>query len=75
MRKLLPAFATAALLATAAPTTVEAKGCLRGAAAGAVAGHYMHHHAVMGAIGGCIAGRAYYKHKAKVEAQRQAGAH
>jgi len=75
MRKLVPVLASMAMLAALNPAQVEAKGCLRGAAAGAVVGHYAHHHAVMGAVGGCIAGRAYYKHKAKVAAQQQAQVH
>jgi hypothetical protein len=57
--------AIASVVTVAAPTTVEAKGCMRGAAAGAVGGHYMRHHAVLGAIGGCMAGRAYYHHRAR----------
>ena len=71
-----PALAAAALalVATATPATVEAKGCLRGAVAGGVAGHYAGHHAVIGAVGGCLAARAYYKHKAKVHAEQQAQA-
>ncbi len=71
MRKTVPLLAMAALLAGAAPQSVEAKGCLRGAVAGGVAGHYMGHHAVVGAIGGCIAARAYYKHKAQQQAAAQ----
>ena len=48
------------------PSSLLAKGCIRGAAAGAVAGHYAHHHAVMGALAGCAAGHMYYKHKTTV---------
>ena len=58
-----------ALIATTValtPSSLLAKGCLRGAAAGAVAGHYAHHHAIMGAMAGCAAGHMYYKHKATV---------
>ena len=51
------------------PSSLLAKGCIRGAAAGAVAGHYAHHHAVMGAMAGCAAGHMYYKHKATVSAK------
>ena len=72
MRKLVPVLASMAMLAALTPTQVEAKGCIRGMVAGGVAGHYAGHHAVLGAVGGCIAGRAYYKHKAKVAAQQQA---
>jgi len=68
MRKLIPVLAAIGLVATAAPQTVEAKGCIRGAVAGGVAGHYMGHHAVVGAVGGCLAARAYYKHKARQQA-------
>jgi len=63
MRKIVPLALSAALVMTAAPSPVMAKGCLRGAVAGGVAGHYMHHHAIMGAMGGCIAAHQYYKHK------------
>ncbi len=71
MRNILPLALSAALMMTAAPSEVMAKGCIRGAVAGGVAGHYMHHHAVVGAVGGCFAGRAYYKHKANVAAAHQ----
>ncbi len=71
MRKIIPLALSAALMMTAAPSQVLAKGCIRGAMAGGVAGHYMHHHAVMGAMGGCVAGRAYYKHKANKAAMMQ----
>ena len=55
----------------AAPSGVQAKGCIRGAIAGGVAGHYAGHHGLIGAAGGCMAGRAYYKHKAKTAQQQQ----
>ena len=71
MRKIIPLALSAALIMTAAPNAVMAKGCIRGAMAGGVAGHYMHHHAVMGAVGGCIAGHEYYKHKAQKAAMMQ----
>ena len=63
------AAACAALLPLAAltPTSVEAKGCLRGAAAGAVAGHMAHHHAIAGAMIGCAAVHHHYARKAKME--------
>lgn len=51
---------------------VTAKGCIRGAVVGGVAGHYAGHHAVAGAVAGCAAGHMYYKHKARVAAQKQA---
>ena len=70
MRKFVPLFAAAALIA--APATVEAKGCIKGAVAGAVAGHYMHHHAVAGAMAGCVAGHAIAKHHDKMMAQKAA---
>jgi hypothetical protein len=68
---LIPIAMSAALVITAAPSQVMAKGCLRGAVAGGVAGHYARHHAVMGAMGGCIAAHEYYKHKAKKAAMAQ----
>lgn len=42
-------------------STVQAVGCLSGAAAGALAGH-MAGHGVLGAMGGCIAGHQWHKH-------------
>ena len=74
MRNFVPVFASAALLATMAPTQVEAKGCVRGAIAGAVAGHYAGHHAMAGAVGGCLAARAYFKHKANQDAKAKSAA-
>jgi hypothetical protein len=64
------AAACAALLPLAAmvPTTAEAKGCLRGAAAGAVAGHMAHHHAIAGAMIGCAAVHHHYAKKAHAQA-------
>jgi len=64
------AAAAAALLplAAMAPTTAEAKGCLRGAAAGAVAGHMAHHHGVVGAMIGCAAVHHHYAKKAHAAA-------
>lgn len=75
MRKFVPLALSAALVMTAAPGEVMAKGCLRGAVAGGVAGHYAGHHAVVGAMGGCVATHEYYKHKARKAAlARQNGA-
>ena len=71
MRRFIPMLTGAALIALA-PTPAEAKGCIRGAMVGAVAGHYAGHHAAAGAVGGCIAARAYYRHKAKQDAQARA---
>jgi hypothetical protein len=71
MRKIIPLALAAALMTTAAPSEVMAKGCIRGMVAGGVAGHYAGHHAVLGAMGGCVAGRAYYKHKANKAAVMQ----
>ena len=73
MRKIIPLALSAALVMTAAPSQVMARGCLRGAMAGGVAGHYMHHHAIVGAMGGCIAGHEYYKHKDRRAAMMQNG--
>ena len=50
--KALIGFATV-LVALAAVTTADAKGCLKGAAVGGVAGHYSGHHAAAG----CAIGR------------------
>lgn len=70
--RLLIAIAAPASLVVATPVT--AKGCIRGAVAGGVAGHYAGHHAVAGAMAGCVAGHMYYKHKAKVAAQKKQAA-
>jgi D-tyrosyl-tRNA(Tyr) deacylase len=45
------------LVALAAVTTADAKGCLKGAAVGGVAGHYAGHHGLLGAAAGCAIGR------------------
>ena len=71
MRKIIPLALSAAMMMTAAPSQVMAKGCLRGMVAGGVAGHYAGHHAVLGAMGGCVAAHEYYKHKAKHAAMAQ----
>lgn len=55
-------------LAALVPTSADAKGCLRGAAAGAVAGHMAHHHAIAGAMIGCAAVHHHYSKKAKASA-------
>ena len=41
---------TAIIFALATVTSVEAKGCLKGAAVGGVAGHFAGHHGVLGAV-------------------------
>ncbi len=46
-----------ALVALAAVTAADAKGCLKGAAVGGVAGHYSGHHGLLGAAAGCVIGR------------------
>ncbi len=43
----------ALIIALAAVTSAEAKGCLKGAAVGGVAGHYSGHHGLLGAAAGC----------------------
>jgi hypothetical protein len=47
----------AIIFALATVTSVEAKGCLKGAAVGGVAGHFAGHHGVLGAAAGCVVGR------------------
>ena len=69
-RDLVIAVVVPASMVVAAPA--DAKGCIRGAIVGGVAGHYAHHHAVAGAMAGCVAGHMYYKHKAKVAAEKKA---
>jgi hypothetical protein len=46
-----------AILALAAVTPANAKGCIKGALIGGVAGHYTVHHGLLGAAAGCIIGR------------------
>ena len=58
--------AAALLSLTMASHTVQAIGCLTGAAAGALAGH-MAGHGILGAIGGCIAGHEWHKHTVRQE--------
>jgi hypothetical protein len=58
------AIATSALVA---PSTADAKGCLKGAAVGGVAGHYAGRHGVLGAAVGCLYGR----HRAKEQERQQ----
>src|SRR5690348_2302935 len=64
--KALIGFATV-LVALAAVTTADAKGCLKGAAVGGVAGHYSGHHGLLGAAAGCAVGR----HEANKRAREQ----
>lgn len=47
----------AVLIALAAVSAADAKGCLKGAAVGGVAGHYSGHHGLLGAAAGCAIGR------------------
>jgi hypothetical protein len=47
--------------------SVEAKGCLKGAAVGGAAGHLAGHHGILGAAAGCVIGR----HEANKRAQMQ----
>jgi hypothetical protein len=47
----------AVLIVLAAASSVDAKGCLKGAAVGGVAGHYSGHHGLLGAAAGCAIGR------------------
>jgi hypothetical protein len=47
----------AILFAFATVQSVEAKGCLKGAAVGGTAGHFAGHHGIIGAAVGCVIGR------------------
>jgi hypothetical protein len=47
--------------------SVEAKGCLKGAAVGGAAGHLAGHHGILGAAAGCVIGR----HEANKRDQNQ----
>jgi hypothetical protein len=65
--KTLAAVLAIATLALAAPSTADAKGCLKGAAVGGVAGHYAGRHGVLGAAVGCLYGR----HRAREQERQQ----
>ena len=66
------AFASAlvGLALAAAAGTVEAKGCITGAAIGGVAGHVAGHHGLIGAAAGC----AINHHRNKVKDEKAASA-
>jgi outer membrane lipoprotein SlyB len=51
-------------------TSVEAKGCLKGAAVGGVAGHFAGHHGVLGAAAGCVVGRHEANKRDKMQANQ-----
>lgn len=57
MKTLAAVLAAAAMLALAASSPADAKGCLKGAAVGGVAGHFAGHHGWLGAAAGCLYGR------------------
>jgi hypothetical protein len=57
--------AALALVSLAAPSSADARGCLKGALVGGVAGHYAGHHGVLGAIGGCAVGHHMANEKDK----------
>jgi hypothetical protein len=63
----------AIILALAAVTPANAKGCLKGTVVGGVAGHYTVHHGLLGAAAGCIIGRHEAKKRAQME--REKGEH
>ena len=56
----------AIILALAAVTPANAKGCLKGAVVGGVAGHYTVHHGLLGAAAGC--GQPGFQESAGVDA-------
>lgn len=70
MKRSLAIFAVLAF-ALAAPSAVEAKGCLKGAVVGGVAGHYAGHHGVLGAAAGCLYGRHHAKEQERQRQQQQ----
>ena len=57
----------ALIIALAAVTSAEAKGCLKGAAVGDVAGHYSGHHGLLGAAAGCAIGRHEANKRARLQ--------
>jgi len=61
----------AIILALAAVTPANAKGCLKGAVVGGVAGHYTVHHGLLGAAAGCIIGRHEAKKRAQMEREKR----
>jgi hypothetical protein len=61
---------SAIILALAAVTPANAKGCFKGALIGGVAGHYTVHHGLLGAAAGCIIGRHEAK-RAQMERERK----
>ena len=61
---------SAIILALAAATPADAKGCIKGALIGGVAGHYTVHHGLLGAAAGCIIGRHEAKRRAQMERER-----
>ena len=61
---------SAIILALAAVTPADAKGCLKGALIGGVAGHYTVHHGLLGAAAGCIIGHHEAKKRARMERER-----
>ena len=58
---------TLAVLAIAASSPADAKGCIKGAVVGGVAGHYAGHHGMLGAAAGCLYGR----HRANEQQKQQ----
>ena len=59
------------ILALAAMTSAEAKGCLKGAAVGRVIGHYAGHHGVLGAVAGCVIGRHEANKRDRIQTNQQ----
>jgi hypothetical protein len=59
------------ILALAAVTPANARGCLKGALIGGVAGHYTVHHGLLGAAAGCIIGRHEAKKRAQMEREKR----
>lgn len=56
--------AGAVVLSALVPASVEAKGCLKGAAVGGVAGHFVGRgHAKAGAVVGCLGGHHMAKRR------------
>jgi hypothetical protein len=62
--------ATVALAILNVTTSVQAKGCLKGATVGALAGHFAGRHGVLGAAAGCAIGR-HEANKRDKEQQRR----
>ena len=74
MRSIIVAGLFGLIALSCAPSSSEAKGCLKGAAVGGVAGHMVGHHGTAGAAAGCAVGHhEASKNEQAQQAQRNTG--